>query len=220
MQAAFSGHVPGLLGATAAYAVLVPLTLPADGKRLLLHSCCAPCSGEVMEAITASGIDYAIFFYNPNIHPVQEYLKRREGAAQVAEHSDIPLCFCAPEYDPRVFLHAVHGREEDRCRHCYRLRLTRVAQAAKEHGFTHFGSSLLYSKRQRHEEIIEVARAVEKDSRVEFYYRDLRPTWQQGIDLSKEWGIYRQNYCGCIYSEAERFARQLNAATENAPLLD
>lgn len=188
--------------------------------ELLLHVCCGPCAITTIATAQSDGFKTSGLFYNPNIHPLQEYLKRREGAGQVAEREGIPLRFCGLEYDPRVFLHAVHGRENDRCRYCYRLRLTRVAQIAKKHGFTHFSTSLLYSKRQRHEEIIEEARAVEKESRVEFYYRDLRPTWRQGIDLSKEWSIYRQNYCGCIYSEAERFVRQLDKIREDAPLLD
>ena len=110
-------------------------------------------------------------------------------------------------------------REEDRCRQCYRLRLEQTVHAARRHGFTHFSTSLLYSRRQKHEEIVEEARGAEKRSGVEFYCRDLRPTWQQGIDLSKEWGVYRQNYCGCIYSEAERFARQLEKIQSDAAVL-
>ena len=188
--------------------------------QLLLHLCCGPCAITTIAAALADGFAATGLFYNPNIHPLQEYFKRREGAAQVAERTGIPLRFCALEYDPRLFLRAVHGREEDRCRHCYALRLERAAQTAKRHGFTHFGTSLLYSRRQRHEEIVETAKNAEKQTGVEFYYRDLRPTWQEGIDLSKDWGIYRQNYCGCIYSEAERFARQLDKIQADAPVLD
>ena len=180
--------------------------------ELLLHVCCGPCAITTIGAAQAAGFNTTGLFYNPNSHPLQEYLKRRQGAGQVAERTGIPLTFAPLEYDPRVFLHAIHGQEHDRCRHCYRLRLERAAQTAKEQGFTHFSTSLLYSRRQRHEEIVEVARDIEKQSRVEFYYHDLRPTWQQGINLSKDWEIYRQNYCGCIYSEAERFARQLEEA--------
>lgn len=213
--------VNGTIKASGAENKIKKETFPLKEQQpeLLLHVCCGPCAITTIAAVQADGLKPVGLFYNPNIHPLQEYLKRREGAAQVAERSGIPLRFCAPEYDPRLFLHAVHGQEEDRCRHCYRLRLARVAQTAKTHGFTHFSSSLLYSKRQRHEEIIEAAKAVEKDSRVEFYYRDLRPTWQHGIDLSKDWGIYRQNYCGCIYSEAERFARQLEKIQSDAAVL-
>ena len=188
--------------------------------KLLLHLCCGPCAITTIAAAQADGLAAVGLFYNPNIHPLQEYFKRREGAVQVAERSGIPLRFCALEYDPRVFLRAVHGREEDRCRQCYRLRLEQTVHAARRHGFTHFSTSLLYSRRQKHEEIVEEARGAEKRSGVEFYCRDLRPTWQQGIDLSKEWGVYRQNYCGCIYSEAERFARQLEKIQADAAVLD
>ncbi len=194
--------------------------MPVNAPKLLLHLCCGPCAITTIAAVQAGGFQATGLFYNPNIHPLQEYLKRREGAGQVTTRTDLPLRFCAPEYDPRIFLRTVHGQEEDRCRHCYRLRLMRTAQAAREHGFTHFSTSLLYSRRQRHEEIVEVARAVEKESRVEFHYQDLRSTWQEGIELSKTWGIYRQNYCGCIYSEAERFAKQLAAAQSDAEILD
>lgn len=178
--------------------------------KLLLHVCCGPCALTTIAAAKAEGLSPVGFFFNPNIHLLQEYLKRREGAGQAAAHHGIPLRFPDAEYDPRIFLNAVHGKEDDRCRNCYRLRLERTAREAKEGGFTHFSSSLLYSRRQRHEEIIEVAKDVEKQLRVEFYYRDLRPTWQEGINLSKVLNIYRQNYCGCIYSEWERFARQLD----------
>ena len=188
--------------------------------KLLLHLCCGPCAITTIAAAQADGLAAVGLFYNPNIHPLQEYFKRREGAVQVAERAGMPLRFCGLEYDPRVFLHAVHGREEDRCRQCYRLRLEQTVHTAKRHGFTHFSTSLLYSRRQKHEEIVEEAKSAEKRSRVEFYYRDLRSTWQQGIDLSKEWGVYRQNYCGCIYSEAERFARQLEKIQADAAVLD
>jgi predicted adenine nucleotide alpha hydrolase (AANH) superfamily ATPase len=188
--------------------------------ELLLHVCCGPCAITTLADVQGKGFKTTGLFYNPNVHPLQEYLKRRNGAAQVAERTGIALRFCAPEYDPRVFLHTVQGQENDRCRHCYALRLKRVAQIAKQHGFTHFGTSLLYSKRQQHEEIIEAAQAAAKENRVEFYYQDLRPTWQEGIALSKQWGIYRQNYCGCIYSEAERYAGQLAEAQEGGSFLD
>ena len=94
--------------------------------QLLLHLCCGPCAITTIAAALADGFAATGLFYNPNIHPLQEYFKRREGAAQVAERSGIPLRFCALEYDPRLFLRAVHGREEDRCRHCYALRLERA----------------------------------------------------------------------------------------------
>ena len=183
-----------------------------SAPKLLLHLCCGPCAITTIAAAQAEGLAPSGLFYTPNIHPLQEYLKRRQGAKEVATRSGIALSFLSPEYDPRLFFHAIHGRENDRCRICYRLRLERAAAEARTQGFTHFGSSLLYSRRQKHEEIIEAAKEVEKQSRVEFYYRDLRPTWQEGINLSKDWGIYRQNYCGCIYSEEERFARQLAEA--------
>lgn len=189
--------------------------------NLLLHICCGPCAITTSAAVLGAGFAATGLFYNPNIHPAQEYLKRRQGALEVAGRQGLDLRFCREEYEPRVFLRAVHGREgEERCRVCYALRLMRAAQAARANGFTHFCTSLLYSRRQRHEEIVEAAKAAEKQSGVEFYYQDLRPTWQAGIERSKEWGIYRQNYCGCIYSEQDRFARELAAAQANAPLLE
>ncbi len=190
--------------------------------KLLLHVCCGPCAITTIAAVQNADFETAGLFYNPNIHPAQEYLRRRQGALEVAGRYGLDLRFNREEYEPRVFLRAVHGRESsaERCRICYALRLMRTVLLARQNGFSHFSTSLLYSRRQRHDEIIETAKEAEKKSGVEFYYQDLRPTWQVGIDRSKEWGIYRQNYCGCIYSEHDRFSRDLAATQAGAPLLE
>jgi predicted adenine nucleotide alpha hydrolase (AANH) superfamily ATPase len=165
-------------------------------------------------------------FFNPNIHPLSEYLRRRAGAIQVAEKYNIKLYF--PEdftdsaqadfnkhgYDTLAWLNMVQSGAEapTRCRLCWEQRLRRCCDFALE-SFDSFTSSLLYSRWQRHDEIAELGRrlAAEKtgSGRLTFLYRDFRVDWQEGIKISKEWGIYRQQYCGCILSENERYAGEL-----------
>jgi len=125
------------------------LELPNGAKKLLLHSCCAPCSGEVMEALTASGIEFSIFFYNPNIHPVQEYEIRKQENKRFAEKHHIP-CIDA-DYDKDNWFERVKGLEWEpergkRCTACFDMRFERTALYAHEHGFPVICSSLGISR--------------------------------------------------------------------------
>ena len=140
-------------------------------------------------------------FYNPNIHPLQEYLRRREGVVQVAERLGIPVIFKDEEYDSRTYFRAVTFREAGRCLICYALRLGRTLNIARRGGFDCFTTTLLYSKFQKHEELRILGRDMACGPGPDFYYEDFRTGWSRGIALSKEWGIYRQQYCGCLYSK-------------------
>src|SRR5580698_7755982 len=125
------------------------LELPAGHARLLLHSCCAPCSGEVMEAIQASGISYAIFFYIPNIHPVKEYELRKQGNIRFAEKHDVP--FIDADYDADAWFARAKGMEKEpergiRCTMCFDMRFERTALYAHENGFDVITSSLGISR--------------------------------------------------------------------------
>jgi len=119
--------------------------------RLLLHICCGPCSVTVVRALLDAGLDVTGLFYNPNIQPLTEYLRRREGVEQVASRLGIPVVFLDNEYDPAVFPRQTAFREAERCQACYALRLGRSAAHARENGFDWFSSTLLYSKYQKHE---------------------------------------------------------------------
>lgn len=177
-------------------------------KRVLVHICCGPCSITTVMGLQEEGFEVTGLFFNPNIHPLSEYLKRRDGALQVAEKLGIRLIVKDEEYDPNTYLRATTFREENRCFHCYQLRLERAAQIARKGKFDHFTSTLLYSKMQKHEEIAALGKDMSTE-KTSFLYRDFREGWKRGIELSQKWGIYRQQYCGCIYSEYERYQKEL-----------
>lgn len=147
------------------------------------------------------------FFYNHNIHPYQEYTRRMNAVLEMAELEALPLLM-RDEYALEDFLANVAHSPETRCSYCYRSRLRATAEIAAKHGFEAFSASLLYSRYQRHEEIRELGEQAGREYGVAFYYEDFRPGWQEGISVSKELGLYRQQYCGCIYSEKERYLQR------------
>lgn len=172
--------------------------------RILLHTCCGPCALFPLRQLRAAGHDVTGFFYNHNIHPFQEYARRRDTVIQMAEQESLPLIM-RDEYDLEGFLTHVASEPCKRCSYCYSSRLRAAAQAAARGGFEAFSASLLYSRYQKHDEIKELGEQIGSEYGVLFYYQDFRSGWQEGIRLSKELGLYRQQYCGCIYSEKERY---------------
>jgi predicted adenine nucleotide alpha hydrolase (AANH) superfamily ATPase len=144
------------------------------------------------------------FFYNPNIHPYQEYQRRLEALKEYEKRSGVQVIY-RDEYSLEDFLRGVTFREEERCRFCYHLRLDATAKVAKRGKFDAFTSTLLHSKHQDHQLICEIGQAVGKREGVQFLYRDFREGWGEALEESKALGLYRQNYCGCIYSEKERY---------------
>jgi predicted adenine nucleotide alpha hydrolase (AANH) superfamily ATPase len=172
--------------------------------QILLHTCCGPCALYPLRTLRTAGHDVTGFFYNHNIHPYQEYKLRRDALVQMAEHEAMPLIM-RDNYDLEVFLASVANDPDKRCSYCYASRLRATARVAKEQGFEAFTASLLYSRYQKHEEIRELGEQIAGEYGVAFHYQDFRPGWQEGIKLSKELGLYRQQYCGCIYSEKERY---------------
>ena len=166
-------------------------------------------------------------------------MRRREGAGLVARRLELPIVYgdtlddagqrwsdawrqadqpdatlrikhpLPPAVNPVPWLRAVAGREDERCSFCVRLRLLITARQAKAGGYQAFTSSLLYSRYQNHDEIRALGEQCAQETGVAFYYEDFRSGWQEGVTLSREWGIYRQPYCGCIFSEYERYAGSL-----------
>jgi predicted adenine nucleotide alpha hydrolase (AANH) superfamily ATPase len=173
--------------------------------KILVHICCAPCAVYPVSGLRFTGIDVTGFFFNHNIHPYLEYRKRLDTVLEYAQKESLEI-IVLNEYRLEEFLAAIAERPDDRCRYCYSSRLEKVASAAAEGGFDAFTSSLLYSRYQRHDEIRSLAEEAGKRYGVPFYYDDYRRGWQEGIRMSKEMGMYRQQYCGCIYSEKERYA--------------
>ncbi len=145
------------------------------------------------------------YFHNPNIHPYGEYLKREESLRKFSSQTGFKVIH-EKSYEMEEFIRNVAFREENRCFYCLASRLEITARLAKSSKFSHFSTTLLYSKRQKHDYIKETGEGLEKKYGVNFYYEDFRQGYKKGIELSREYGLYRQNYCGCIYSEKERYA--------------
>lgn len=173
--------------------------------KLLLHICCAPCAVFPLTVLEAEGISVQGYFYNPNIHPWKEYERRRETLAHYA--AGIGLTVIIDERDDwQAFFERTYPWEESRCRSCYEIRLEATARRARALNVDAFSSTLLYSRRQRHEWVKEAGERMGKRWGIPFYYRDFRTGWQEGIRISKACGLYRQSYCGCLFSEKERYA--------------
>ena len=171
----------------------------------MLHICCGPCLVYPLSVLREKGIETRGYFYNPNIHPYTEFAQRLASLVGYAEKVGLPL-IVRDDYPLEEWLRAVAFRETERCSHCYHLRLSAAARAAKRSGYDAFSSTLLYSKLQNHERIKAIAASAAKEAGVGFYYQDFRQGWREGIRAAKEADLYRQNYCGCIYSERDRFA--------------
>ena len=175
--------------------------------KTLLHICCGPCACYSVEALRADGHEVTGYWYNPNIHPVTENRKRLEAAEQLAQIDDFSMII-DNEYPLEQWLANVADNPQNRCGYCYRVRLTACATVAKREGFDAFTTTLLYSRYQKHDLIRQTAEQIAQEVGVPFLYKDLRVGWSRGITLSKKKGLYRQQYCGCIYSEKDRYWRE------------
>lgn len=186
--------------------------------NLLLHMCCGPCSCYPVKVLRGQGIEPTGYFFNPNIHPYKEWDMRLKAAEEFAARSEMKI-ITDKHYMLRDFLRralAAEQVENGRCRMCYTWRLEETARYAAENGFDAFTSTLFYSIYQQHELMKETAEHFAKVYGVKFHYEDFRPGWQEGIDMSVEMGLYRQPYCGCIFSEEERYSRELRKAKKKA----
>lgn len=174
--------------------------------KVLLHTCCGPCTIYPLRMLREEGLEVMGFFYRHNIHPYTECLRRQDALLAYAESNAFRV-IVPEEYDMEGFLRSVVFRESNRCDICYHHRLQSTAKIAKKGRFDAFSTTLLYSKHQRHDRIQTVGEAVAAAEKIPFLYRDYRKGWKEGIDVSRRMGMYRQAYCGCIYSEKERFCK-------------
>jgi predicted adenine nucleotide alpha hydrolase (AANH) superfamily ATPase len=172
--------------------------------KIFLHVCCAPCAIYPYYRLREKGMTPTGYFYNPNIHPFLEYKKRLDTVREFSLRAGFDL-IVRDGYDLEEFLSRTAGKGPGRCEQCYRMRLDAAAGVAKEKGFSLFTTSLLYSKYQKHDLIAGVARETASAQGIELYYEDFRQGWREGIVESKAMGLYRQQYCGCIYSERDRY---------------
>ena len=175
-------------------------------KKILLHCCCGPCAIYPISQLRDT-FDITAYFYNHNIHPFKEFRRRLNTLEAYAKDIKVPF-IASREYELKHFLREAVFHEDERCTSCYEYRLTKTAEFAAQEGFEAFTTTLLYSKYQNHKEMIEIGERLAQKYNVEFYYQDFREGWQLGIDESIEREMYRQPYCGCIYSEQERYDKR------------
>jgi len=177
--------------------------------KLLLHSCCGPCSTYPIKVLKEDNIFITSFWFNTNIHPYMEYKSRFESYTRLMEIENIPY-IAVHDYDIMRFTKAVCELDDVRCRYCYESRMEVVAKTAKEQGFDAFTTTLLVSPYQKHELLKEICENMAHKYDIEFYYRDFREGFREGQNIAREIGLYMQKYCGCIYSEEDRYRKQID----------
>ncbi len=176
--------------------------------KTLLHICCAPCSVACIDSLRAEGAAVTGFWYNHNIHPYQEYKARRDTLVEYSKAIGMPLEL-RDEYGIKKFTRQVAAHLDARCPDCYRERLEAAAAAAAAGGFECFTTTLLISPYQNHELLQQMGRQAAEQHGVEFLYRDFRPRFREGQQMAREMGMYMQKYCGCVFSEAERYDKEM-----------
>lgn len=192
--------------------------IQADGRRprLLLHSCCAPCSSFVLERLM-NVFDLTVFYYNPNIAPREEFLRRVEEQQRLidAMPHERPIDLIQGEYDDRAFYELARGHEQDpeggeRCTACFRLRLGKTAEVAAQGSFDYFTTTLSISPLKDAQRLNAIGAALSAETGVPYLFSDFkkRNGYKRSCELSAQYGLYRQDYCGCIYSRMERDRRQ------------
>ena len=175
---------------------------------ILLHICCGPCTVYPLSVLQEEGLTVRGYFHNPNIHPFREFRKRLQAARTVAEQRDLAVDY-DPEYGLQDYMRKVVFHEQQRCELCYEMRLAATARHAIKIGAEAFSTTLLYSRYQKHELIRRIGEQIAARLNIPFYYRDFREGWQAGIDMAIAMDLYRQSYCGCIYSEQERYDKKM-----------
>ena len=177
-------------------------------EKTLMHTCCAPCSVACIHQLRSEGIEPVSYWFNPNIHPYQEYKARRDTLIEYAGLIKMEL-IVQEEYGLRDFVCAVAGDIAHRCTKCYEMRLEQTARFAAENGFDSFTSTLFVSPYQKHERMADIARQAAQKWGVSFLYRDFRSGFRAGQQQARELGLYMQKYCGCVFSEEDRYAKQI-----------
>ncbi|GAB4276181.1 MAG: epoxyqueuosine reductase QueH [Candidatus Rifleibacteriota bacterium] len=175
---------------------------------ILLHTCCGPCLGGsidiLKEALNEEPIE--IFWYNPNIHPYLEYRERLLSFNKLCENLNLRVHYGSTEYGLHRFLKNIDGKfGEERCAECYRMRFEQAAAYASDNFFSAFTTTLLVSPYQQHDLIVEVGKKVAADYGTDFYYCDFRPGFKNTHEIARKYELYKQKYCGCIFSEYDRY---------------
>ena len=177
--------------------------------KLLMHTCCAPCSVYCIDTLRDEGIEPELFWYNPNIHPFMEYKARRDCLKDYAAMVGVKL-IVNEDYGLDVFCRNVVNDIPGRCvNYCYRKRIGETVRYAAENGYDAFTTTLLLSPYQKHEELKAVCEELAAAAGIKFVYRDFRVGFRDGQTKARELGLYMQKYCGCIFSEEERYKKQI-----------
>ena len=180
-----------------------------EKKSILLHICCGPCAIYPLSFFREMNLAVTMFFYNPNIHPYKEYQRRLNTLKDFNKdfNKDYKSTLIVQEAynELNIFLQELLNNEANRCEKCYTWRLRKVAEYAKNNGFQSFSTSLLVSPYQKHDLIKNAGEQAAEEFAVEFLYYDLRAGWNTAMATAKEREYYRQPYCGCIFSEKERY---------------
>ena len=180
--------------------------------KLLLHACCAPCLIIPYENLSKD-FQVSVLWYNPNIHPLTEQMKRLE-AIKIFETEMEAKVIYQTQYHLTEFFREIVFRENNRCGFCYYDRLKTTAVIAKKGNFDFFSTTLQQSHQQDREQIISFSKELSEIYKIRFYEFDFRYDWKRGVEISKKLGMYRRQYCGCIYSEKERYEKQYEKFTQ------
>jgi len=175
--------------------------------KLLLHCCCGPCAAGSLPQFLEAGYEPFGWYWNPNIHPYQEHKARRLSFVELFESKGLPY-EASTDYPLEEWLAAVAAAPESRCEHCYRTRLEAAACKARDMAYPCYSTTLLISPYQNHELLHRLGEEYGKKYGVDFAYLDLRPGFRSGQDTARQAGLYMQKYCGCIYSEKERYVKK------------
>ncbi len=177
--------------------------------KLLLHTCCAPCSVYCIDTLRAEEIEPTVYWFNPNIHPYTEYKLRRDTLENYTKSIGVEAIF-EDNYGLREFCKNTIDKLDTRCQdYCYPVRLEQTAKYAKENGYDSISTTLLISPYQKHDILHELGEKIAKEYGLTFIYRDFRVGFREGQNKARELGLYRQKYCGCIFSEEERYIKKM-----------
>lgn len=178
--------------------------------KVLLHTCCSVCALYPVEELKGKEYEITLFWYNPNIHPYGEYQLRLNSLRKLQNLWRLEVIYEDDYREFYRFLRAVNGKETERCEICYRLRLEKTAERALSLGYQLFSTTLLVSPYQKFDKIIEIGNEIGSKMGIGFLTQDFREGFRKAQSLARELELYRQKYCGCIYSEAERYLKKIN----------
>ena len=177
-------------------------------KSVLVHSCCAHCAAYTAYYWREQGYEVTALWYNPNIHPFMEHQHRLEAMQSLAQEMNLPF-IVTEGYGIIDYFRQVVGHEAQRCQYCFRLRLSKTAETARQMGFSAFATTLLISPHQKHNLLREIGNQLAEETGTPFLYADLRKRYSDSRRMTKQLDLHRQQYCGCVYSEWERYANTI-----------